>query len=284
MRCVGNGRKTQGAKHIIQYIYSNCINHLNFFETATQMFSLKLTEPRVLNGVTSILSDFITEATFSIQKDGIKLVAMDPANISMVILNILPSAFTEYTVEAPEEFTINLENLRQALKRAKPTDSLSMTSEKNKLKITVHSKSTKRFFIPLLEREGKERKIPALEFMATAELVAAEFRDYIDDASIGGDAATFEADKASFIISAGETGSKVNIELAKGNDALLQIAAKDAVRATYSVEYLKKMARTAALSDTVSVQFSSDYPLRLDFKALNKLAMSFILAPRIENK
>ncbi|MBI2040869.1 MAG: proliferating cell nuclear antigen (pcna) [DPANN group archaeon] len=248
------------------------------------MFSLKLAEPRILNGVTSILSDFITEATFSIQKEGIKLLAMDPANISMVILNILPSAFIEYTVEAPEEFTINLESFKQALKRAKPTDSLSMTSEKNKLKITIYSKSTKRFFIPLLEREGKERKVPALEFMANAELVAAEFRDYIDDASIGGDAATFEADKASFVISAGETGSKVHIELTKGNDALLQIAAKDAVRATYSVEYLKKMARTAALSDTVSVQFSSDYPLKLDFKALNKLAMSFILAPRIENK
>ncbi len=248
------------------------------------MFSLKLVEPRILNGVTSILADFITEATFSIQKDGIKLVAMDPANISMVVLNILPSAFTEYSVEAPEEFTLNLENFRQALKRAKPTDAISMTSEKNKLKITVHSKSTKRFFIPLLEREGKERKIPALEFMATAELVANEFRDYIDDASIGGDAAVFEADKTVFTISAGETGNKVHIELTKGADALLQIAAKDAVRATYSVEYLKKMARAAALADTVSVQFSSDYPLRLDFKSLNKLAMSFILAPRIENK
>ena len=32
------------------------------------------------------------------------------------------------------------------------------------------------------------------------------------------------------------------------------------------------------------VSFSSDYPLRLDFKALNQAQLSFILAPRIENK
>lgn len=248
------------------------------------MFSLKLNEPRILNGCISILGDFITEATFSIQKEGIKLVAMDPANISMVVLNILPSAFTEYTVETPEELTVNLENLSQAIKRAKPTDAIALTSEKNKLKLTVSGKSTKRFFIPLLEREAKERKIPALEFMATVEINASEFRDYIDDVAIGGEAAAFEVDKNTFTLSAGDTGSKAHVELTKGNDALLQIAAKDTVKSIYSVEYLKKMARAATLSDTVTVQMSSDYPLKLDFRSLNKMQLSFILAPRIENK
>ncbi len=248
------------------------------------MFSLKLAEPRILNGTVSILSDFITEATLSVQKDGLKLVAMDPANISMVVLHVLPSAFTEYQVETGEDITVNLEALKQAIKRAKPTDALALTTEKNKLKLTVFSKSTKRFYIPLLEREAKERKVPALEFMALAEVNANEFRDYIDDVSFGGDAVSFEIDKSTFAMSAGDTGSKAHVELTKGNDALLQLSAKDAVRATYSVEYLKKMARAAALSDTATVQFSSDYPLRLDFKSLNKLSMSFILAPRIENK
>lgn len=248
------------------------------------MFSLKLSEPRILNGCVNILADFITEANFSFQKEGIKLVAMDPANISMVVLNILPSAFTEYNVQEPEELTVNLENLRQALKRAKPTDSISLTTEKNKLKLTISGKSTKRFFIPLLERESKERKIPALDFMSTVEIDAAEFRDYIDDLSIASEAAVFEVDKNTFNLSAGDTGSKVTVELTKGTDALLQIAAKDHVHSIYSVEYLKKMARAAALADTVTVQLSSDYPLRLDFRSLNRLQMSFILAPRIENK
>jgi proliferating cell nuclear antigen len=249
------------------------------------MFSIKLSEPRILNGTIGVISDFITEATFSIQPEGIRMVAMDPANISMVILTILPSAFIEYKVEGPEEITINLENFKQALKRAKPTDALALTSEKNKLKLTILGRSTKKFYIPLLEREAKERKVPSLEFMATVELDANEFRDYIDDASIAADAVTFEADKSLFTISAGDVSSKVSIELAKGNDALLQLSVGgDAVKATYSVEYLKKMARTSALSDTAVIQFANDYPLKLDFKSLNKLQMSFILAPRIENR
>ena len=249
------------------------------------MFSIKLNEPKVLNGSIGVISDFITEATFSIKKEGIKMIAMDPANISMVILNILPSAFIEFRVEEPVEMTVNLEALKNALKRAKSTDSLALSLEKNKLKITISGKSKKRFFIPLLEREVKERKIPALDFMATIEVDAHEFKDFIDDVSIAGDAVTFDADKNVFAMSAGDAGSKVNIELTRGHDALIQIAtAPDAVRSIYSVDYLKKMARAASLADNASIRFAKDYPLRLDFRSLNKLQMSFILAPRIENK
>jgi len=249
------------------------------------MFSLKLIEPKVLNGSIGVISDFITEATFSIQKEGIKLVAMDPANISMVVLDILPSAFTEFRVDEPVEITVNLESLKNALKRAKPTDSLALTLDKNKLKLTISGKSKKRFFIPLLEREVKERKVPALDFMANVELDASEFKDFVDDVSIAGDAVTFDADKNLFGMSAGDAGSKVNIELTRGHDALVQIAtSSEAVRSIYSVDYLKKMARASGLADSVSIRFANNYPLRLDFRALNKLQMSFILAPRIENK
>ncbi len=248
------------------------------------MFIAKLSEPRILSAIVSVLSDFITEASFSFQKEGIKLIALDPANISMVVLNILPSAFLEYKVETPVDITINLEAFKQAIKRAKPTDPITLTLDKNKLKITIQGKSSKTFHIPLLEREGKERKIPSLEFMTTVELDAGEFRDYVDDAAIAGDAIVFEADKNTFAISAGDIGSKVRIELTKGSDPLFQIAAGDAVKATYSIEYLKKMARASTLADTVTVQFAKDYPLKLDFKSLNKLQLSFILAPRIENK
>lgn len=248
------------------------------------MFLVKLNEPRLLNATVSVLSDFIAEASFSFQKEGIKLHALDPANISMVVLNLLPSAFNEYKVEQPCDITVNLEAFKQALKRAKPTDPIALSLDKNKLKIAISGKSSKHFYIPLIEREGKERKMPALDFLATVELDSNEFRDYIDDAAIAGDAVVFEADRNSFIITAGELGSKVSIQLTKGSDPLLQIAAGDAVKSTYSLEYLKKMARAATLAETVVVQFAKDYPLRLDFKSLNKAQMTFILAPRIENK
>jgi hypothetical protein len=32
-----------------------------------------------------------------------------------------------------------------------------------------------------------------------------------------------------------------------------------------------------------SVQFNKDYPLKLDFKEVDKVSLSFILAPRVDN-
>ena len=50
------------------------------------------------------------------------------------------------------------------------------------------------------------------------------------------------------------------------------------------IDYLKKMTKSSSFSDEVKLNFSSDYPLKLDFRAINQCQLSFILAPRIENK
>lgn len=248
------------------------------------MFDIKLDESRILSNTVAIISDFISEATFLINKDGMRLTAMDPANISMVILDILPSAFTSYKVDKPEEVTINLDNLKQALRRVKPIEPISLTAESNRLVLTIFSKSIKKFQIPMLEKEVKEKQVPNLEFNARIELDAKEFRDFVDDASVVGDALTFSANSDKLKLSAGDAGSRVNIELAKGSDTLVNLDVKEPVTAIYSIEYLKKIARASVLADTATFQFSTDYPLKVDYKSINKLQMSFILAPRIENK
>ena len=97
------------------------------------MFTLKIEDPSLLKKAVAIVSDFITEATLNIKKDGIQLIAMDPANICMVMLNLLPTAFSEYKVDTSEDITLNIDYLQQALRRAKPTDVMTMSLEKNKL-------------------------------------------------------------------------------------------------------------------------------------------------------
>lgn len=248
------------------------------------MFELQLDDPNVFHNSIGIISEVIQEATFEISKNGIELKAMDPANISMVVLKLLPSAFSKYDIKETEEITLNLDNLKQALRRAKPSDILTLSSDRNKLKITLSGKSTKDFLIPLLDETKKKREIPSLDFKAKAELDAIEFEDYINDSAIVGEALTLEARPEKLIFSSGESNSKVKIVLEKGKDALLNIDVKDPNKAIYAIEYLKKIAKSSKISRSVNIQFSSNYPIRLDYKALDKGQLSFILAPRIENE
>ena len=44
------------------------------------------------------------------------------------------------------------------------------------------------------------------------------------------------------------------------------------------------MIGASKLADEVTICFSKDYPLKLEYKTVDKLAISFILAPRVENE
>ena len=56
------------------------------------------------------------------------------------------------------------------------------------------------------------------------------------------------------------------------------------IKSKYSIEYLKKMMAGSKLAEEVSIQFNKDYPLKLEYKTVDKVMLSFVLAPRVENE
>ena len=69
---------------------------------------LTLAEPRYLKESVTIISDLVNEARFKVSKEAIELVAMDPANVAMIVFKLLASSFSEYTVEKEVDIAINL--------------------------------------------------------------------------------------------------------------------------------------------------------------------------------
>ena len=97
---------------------------------------LTLAEPKYLTESVSIISDLVNEARFKVNKEAIELVAMDPANVAMVIFKLLSSSFTEYDVKKDVEIAINLSNLKQIMRRVKPNDMLTLELDpENKLRV-----------------------------------------------------------------------------------------------------------------------------------------------------
>ena len=74
---------------------------------------LTLAEPNYLKDSISIISELVSEASFNITPDAMEMVAMDPANVAMVIFKLLSSSFTEYEVKEKTSLAINLNNLKQ---------------------------------------------------------------------------------------------------------------------------------------------------------------------------
>lgn len=245
---------------------------------------LTLAEPKYLKESVSIISELVNEGVFKITPDAIELIAMDPANVAMVIFKLLSSSFVEYDVKKEVELAINLSNLKQILRRAKPTDMLTLEVDaNNRLLVQLKGNTIRTFSLPIIDIDNKEQKVPALEFPVTISTTSSILSEAIEDVDIVADSVSFMVENGKFIINAEGDLSNANIEIKSDDDTKIK-SSKDKVKAKYSIEYLKKMIGAAKLSDRVTVQFNKDYPLKLEFKAVDKLMLSFILAPRVENE
>src|SRR3989344_3191611 len=106
---------------------------------------LTLADPKILKDSIAIISDLVTEARFKVTKDAVELIAMDPANVAMVIYKLLSSAFVEYDVKEDVSLAINLNDLKQVLRRAKADDTITLEVAANKFKVTLKGGQTRTF-------------------------------------------------------------------------------------------------------------------------------------------
>ena len=245
---------------------------------------LVLADASYLKDSISIIADLVNEARFKLNNDGIEVIAMDPANVAMVIFKLLSSSFSEYELEKDIEIGINLQSLKQILRRASPSDILTLeVSADNKLKIQLRGTSVRTFSLPIIELDEKEQRVPNLQFSTTVSMQSSTLLDAITDADIVAESVTFSAEPDKFTIAAQGDRSNAHIEMKASDHLHIRTASTADVKAKYSIEYLKKMISGSKLAETVDIQFNQDYPLRLDYKVIDRLSLSFILAPRVEN-
>ena len=242
---------------------------------------LMLAEPKFFKEPIVIISDLVNEVVFRIDKDKLELVAMDPANVAMIIYKLLGSVFVEYNIDEPVEIAVNLDNLKQVLRRAKPSDTLTLELLENKLKVTLKSSSTRIFTLSLINIQEKKQKIPDLDFKCMVEMPSSLFDEAIEDMDVVSDSVAFEIHDDTFNVQAAGNISTAKVSF-KANE-LIKIKSKENSRSRYSVEYLKKIIKGGKLNDTMTLWLSNDYPLKVEYKIIDKLSFAAILAPRVSN-
>lgn len=244
---------------------------------------LTLAEPSYLKESISIISDLVNEARFKVTPNAIELVAMDPANVAMVVFKLLSSSFTEYDVKKDVELGVNLSNFKQILRRASPRDMLTLELDNDRLKVELKSSNTRTFYLPIIELDEKEQKVPDLKFPVSVKTSSGILNEAIADADVVGESVAFIAEPGKFVLQAEGDLNQARIEIKEDETTRIITSSDEKVKAKYSIEYLKKMINGSKLSDEVAISFNKDYPLKLDYKTVDKVFLSFILAPRVEN-
>jgi proliferating cell nuclear antigen len=236
---------------------------------------LKLADPKILSDSIGIISEIVNEVRIKVSKSGMSVIAVDPANVALVSLKIPHSAFTSFEAEE-DNLCVNLEDLKQVLKRAELGSSLIIEKHENKLKLSIENTVKRHFYLSLINLEAEEKKIPELEFDSSVEISSEMLKHAIEDSAVVSDACTFEIGKTFSIEAKGalnSTRTEFNSDEAKF---------KGEAKSKYSLEYLQKFIKASKFSDRANIQFKKDFPLRLDFRG--NVEMTFILAPRVEDE
>ena len=244
-----------------------------------------MADAKTLRDMITAISTLVDEASFDLSPDGIKLRAMDPSRVAMVDFEWPKTVFDEYTCSEAMKMCINISELLKLLRRSGKDESveLALDEKTGRLKITIKGNYTRTFNMPTLEAMEEEVPTPKVTFNVKAEVTTEGLRKALEDALLVSDHVRIEADNEKLIMDAAGDLMGANIELKKGGAALLNLETKEPSKATFSLSYLSEIVKAAsATSEIVTVEFSTDMPIRLDFKQPQEGRLSYFLAPRIE--
>lgn len=239
---------------------------------------IKLDNPKLLADCIALLSELVLEVKAKITKNGFEITAIDPANVALACLKIPAKAFSQFDINKDEELGLNLEDLKQALKRAPANSTLIIERKDNMLKLKLGERRA--FHLALINVEGEEKTVPKLNFKSSVEMDGLTFTEAITDAAIVADSCALTANENAFIVEAKGNLNSARTELSSDE---VKINSQELSKAKYSLDYLVKFAKATKLSPKVLVSFSNDYPAKFDFKTEN-FELSFVLAPRVEEE
>lgn len=249
------------------------------------MFKASVSDAKLWKNLLAAISTLIEEADFNATPDGIKLRSMDPSHVAMVDFEWQKTAFEEYTCQEPTKIRVNIASMLKLLRRVGSDEILEMLYDEKtrKLNLTLKGKMMRKFTIPTLDPAQEEVPTPKITFNSKVKLTTSTFRDIIEDVQAVSDNVRLETTPEKLIAAATTELSSAVIELEKTSEMLIELDVKEPSKATFNLNYLSEITKAgASVAEIVTVEFSSNMPIRLEFDIPQQGRLSYYLAPRIE--
>lgn len=246
------------------------------------MVQIVLENPTLLKKSMETISDLVMEGTIVFKPDYMELVALNSNNVVMVVFRLLSTNFEKYDIKEDIQVSLSLEHLTNVLKSCDDKAKLSLTvGEGSKIKIVSSGKNVKEFELSLIDfADDNLQKIPDLKFPIKIVTSSSAFTNAVNDLSFLEEGVTFYVKNKKFQLE-GKTNSMAG-KIDFNEDIDVKVENDKEYISRYSMDYLKKFIKAEKIVGTTEISFNNDYPLKVEYKIVDKLLLSFILAPRGE--
>ena len=247
------------------------------------VFSAKTSGSEEWKAVISAISTLVEEATFEATVEGISFRGMDPSHVALIDISWPNTAFEKYECDGDIKFGVRIDEFSKLIKRADKSNAIEINiSDDNMLLVTIGK--NKKYKMRLIESSASDTPLPKIPYDTKLSLTSSSFDKVLGDVQVVSDYLTVDATELQAEFSGKGDSGEVNIVLEKSKDELTELGVKADSSGTYSLEYLNPIVKAVGSSvETITCEFSSSKPLRIEFKVANIGRIHFYLAPRVES-
>jgi proliferating cell nuclear antigen len=247
------------------------------------VFSAKTSGSEEWKAVISAISTLVEEATFEATVEGISFRGMDPSHVALIDINWPNTAFERYECDGDIKFGVRIDEFSKLIKRADKSSAIEINiSDDNMLLVTIGK--NKKYKMRLIESSASDTPLPKIPYDTKISLTASSFDKVLGDVQVVSDYLIINATESQAEFSGKGDSGEVNIVLEKNKDELTELDVNADSSGTYSLEYLNPIVKAVGTSvETITCEFSSSKPLRIEFKVANIGRIHFYLAPRVES-
>jgi len=249
------------------------------------MFEAKI-DNSILKACLEAITSVVDEGRLKITEEGLKLRAVDPANVAMISFVLQRDTFDDFRFSVESEGATEIEIGMDFMKVGNilgigDREDVVLKVDEHAQKLYTRMGSLGCTLLLLAPSSlRKEPKVPELEFPAKVIIEAEEFRRIIRAVEKIGESTVIGVDGEEFYMEA--EGEMDKLRLGLGNEQLIELTL-GTVSSLYSLEYISSMSKGMCHTDYITLSMDKNYPLQMDFTlAEGKVKVSYLLAPRIE--
>ena len=232
----------------------------------------------------SLMKTVNEELTLNFDDEGIRVRGMDPSHVAMIDIKLKPGLFD--TFEKTEDMiTVNLAEFYKFLDRVEKGERIKVIYDKKDARLAILTERSgvkRRFALPTLEPLGDEVPEPKIFWKSEGRILTQSIDSAIKDSDLVAEHVKIMFTNDSLVFNAvGDVGSARN-EWEKDSDELLQLKSEEDSAATFTLTYLKDMfGQLKNLTDVVTLNLSTDMPLKISSEGNGNLEIDLFLAPCI---
>ena len=246
-------------------------------------FSAKTNSSDEWKAIISAISTLVEEATFEATVEGVSFRGMDPSHVALIDISWPNSAFEKYSCDGDIKFGVRIDEFSKLIKRAEKKDGIEINiSDDNMLHVSVGK--NKKYKMRLIESSASDTPLPKIDYDSKITLSSSRLDKILGDIDVVSDYLSIKTTQKNVEFSGKGDAGEATINLEKDTEDVEEISVSQESSGTYSLEYLDPIVKAVGgTADSIICEFSSEKPLRIEFKVTNIGRIHFYLAPRVES-